>query len=67
MLTEVTAPAACPRCKAQFRLAVDRCLSEQLYCADYLLNRRGDEMRGVSLGLADWAMEEVLIRLEQTA
>lgn len=45
---------------------LDRCLSEQLWCADYLLNRRGDEMRGVSLGLADWAMEEVLIRLEQT-
>jgi hypothetical protein len=44
---------------------LDRCLSEQRRCAGELLaNPDHPERQGLKLGLADWALEEVFIRLE---
>lgn len=59
--------AACPgsgRPAVSNLSAIERCLVEQIRCANYLLHDRGDECRGAALGLADWVAEEVLIRLE---
>lgn len=39
-------------------MSLERILSEQKRCADYLL-AHGDD-RGARLGLADWTMEEIM-------
>jgi hypothetical protein len=50
---------------SQQQIDLDRCYAEQLRCADYLLNVRGDDCRGALQGLGDWVAEEVMIRIEE--
>jgi len=45
---------------------VDRCIAEQARCAAEYLKRDGADKIGAAQGVADWAAEEVLVRLEET-
>ena len=48
-------------------MAIEQILMEQRRARDYVLNNpNGDEIRGATLGIADWVMEEVLTIAEQS-
>jgi hypothetical protein len=45
---------------------LERCHAEQAECRDYIVGRKGDDMRGAIAGLEDWTAEEVLLMAEDS-